>query len=349
MRVVATNLATGEETVFSDGDLKTAIRASLAVPGVFTPVHYRGELFIDGGWTNLLPVDHLLEFEPDHIVAVRLGELAGAGELESAPAVLDQASQILRHRRVTENLAYADVVINPDVSDFTVASFGAATELIEQGRQAARAVAPRLRGLKELVTASAESRGEAGGSRAQDYVLSQRLISPASEVELSVQKIGFSRDAPPEAEQAELRKAVIGETTTQQIRDAVYSFHGTGDYRFVTYALQPLDDAEGHILDVDMQRKERVATEVRGGFAYQSDLWTSTAPGFMAHGNLLVRDIWKLGSRWSTSVWLGEVLSASTDFRYPLGRNSAATAALYNVNRLVRFYEERRVTSVYSV
>jgi hypothetical protein len=48
-------------------------------------------------------------------------------------------------------------------------------------------------------------------------------------------------------------------------------------------------------------------------------------------------------------VWLGEVLSASTQFRYPLGGDSAATAALYSVNELIRFYEERRVTSVYSV
>ena len=349
LRVIATNLRTGEEKVFSDGDLKTAIRASLAVPGVFTPVHYRGEAFIDGGWANLLPVDRLLEFEPDYIIAVRLGELASADELESAPAVLDQASQILRHRRLRENLAYADVVINPDVSDFTVASFGAATALIERGRQAARAVAPGLSRLEEQVSASAESRGASGGSRAQDYVLSQRLISPASERELAVEEIVFSRDAPPEAEQAELRTAVIGETTTKRVRDAVYSFYGTGDYRHVSYTLQPVDDTDGHILDVDMQVKERVATEVQGGFAYQSDLWTSTAPGFTAFGNLLLRDIWKLGSRWSTSVWLGEVLSASTHFRYPLGGNSAATAALYNVNQLVRFYEERRVTSVYSV
>jgi NTE family protein len=368
LRVVATNLVTGEEMVFAEGDLKTAVRASMAVPGAFTPVDYRGDIYIDGGWTNSLPVDRLSPFEPTHVIAVRLGTLASADELQSAPAVLDQSSQILRHQRITGNLEHADIVISPDVSAYTAASFDAALELVEIGREAAKASSEALQTLADRFASGEERQSDqseigAGGS-------------PSAEQDIYVDRITFSEDAPTAATASVIRTSLMGRTTTHEIRERVYQVYESGEYRFVTYRIlpsakgastngsatdgradgradsepaneTPSDRAESYTIDIQLALKARRTTLLQAGFSFRSDLWSATAVGFMSHWNWLLRDIAVPGSRWSTSVWVGESFSAATAFRYPLGPSSAITASVFSLNRLIRFYEGRHVSSVY--
>lgn len=54
---VATDILTGEEVIFTEGDIVTAVRASIAIPGIFTPVKYGKKLLVDGGVVNPLPVN----------------------------------------------------------------------------------------------------------------------------------------------------------------------------------------------------------------------------------------------------------------------------------------------------
>src|SRR5438270_3329118 len=60
LRVIATDLATGEEAVFSKGPLKPALLASCTLPGLYRPVEHDGRLLIDGGVVNNVPVSHAL-------------------------------------------------------------------------------------------------------------------------------------------------------------------------------------------------------------------------------------------------------------------------------------------------
>ncbi|MFV1995421.1 MAG: patatin-like phospholipase family protein [Verrucomicrobiales bacterium] len=68
--VVATNLVTLQRRVFSEGDVATAVHASIAVPGVCVPVEIDGELYSDGGISEPLPVSVLRSCEVDHVIAV---------------------------------------------------------------------------------------------------------------------------------------------------------------------------------------------------------------------------------------------------------------------------------------
>jgi len=70
LRCVATDLRTGDPYVFSEGRLQPAIRASISVPGVFSPAKHEGKLLIDGGLVNPIPVDQLREMGADKIIAV---------------------------------------------------------------------------------------------------------------------------------------------------------------------------------------------------------------------------------------------------------------------------------------
>ena len=71
-RAVTTNLMTGEEVVISDGDLVEAIRASIAVPGIFTPARRGDDLLVDGGLVNPVPVSVCRTMGAERVIAVDL-------------------------------------------------------------------------------------------------------------------------------------------------------------------------------------------------------------------------------------------------------------------------------------
>ena len=75
---VATDLATGQEVWFRDGSLLDAIRASFALPGLFTPVHLEGRWLVDGGLVNPVPVSVCRALGADVVIAVNLnGDVVG--------------------------------------------------------------------------------------------------------------------------------------------------------------------------------------------------------------------------------------------------------------------------------
>jgi NTE family protein len=67
---VTTDLRTGAEIVLREGDVLEAIRASIAIPGLFTPQRWRGRLLVDGGLTNPLPVDVARQLGAQFVIAV---------------------------------------------------------------------------------------------------------------------------------------------------------------------------------------------------------------------------------------------------------------------------------------
>ncbi|MCC5843092.1 MAG: patatin-like phospholipase family protein [Verrucomicrobia bacterium] len=69
-RCIAANLKTGEEVVFSEGPVHPAIRASISIPGIFTPAKSGGQFLVDGGLVNPIPVDQLLEMGATRTLAV---------------------------------------------------------------------------------------------------------------------------------------------------------------------------------------------------------------------------------------------------------------------------------------
>ena len=69
---VCTDLGTGCEVMLRDGDLIEAIRASISVPGIFTPVRRNGSILVDGGLVNPVPVSVVRQMGADFVIAVDL-------------------------------------------------------------------------------------------------------------------------------------------------------------------------------------------------------------------------------------------------------------------------------------
>lgn len=87
-RAVAADLRTGEEVVIDTGDVIAAVRASISIPGMFTPVAREGRLLVDGGTVNPVPVSVLSDMGADYTIAVNISaRFAGKDAPPPGPAM----------------------------------------------------------------------------------------------------------------------------------------------------------------------------------------------------------------------------------------------------------------------
>lgn len=106
-RIVACDLTTGEEIVFSRGPLKEILLASAALPGVFPPMHLDGRVLVDGGVVDAVPIWHALGSDIDEIYVLNV---SGGGLLKNMKSPLDvmtRAFSISRNLRFDVELRNA--------------------------------------------------------------------------------------------------------------------------------------------------------------------------------------------------------------------------------------------------
>ena len=144
-RALAVDFVTGEKVTFDGGSVADAMRASMAIPGVFSPAWNNGRWLLDGGVVQFLPVEPLLEFKPDFIIAVDLRQPRDPKKIPNLTDFAWESFDIATERDHQEQLALADVVIRPDLTGLSAADFNRANELIRRGEQAARKALPELR------------------------------------------------------------------------------------------------------------------------------------------------------------------------------------------------------------
>ncbi|MDR4988625.1 MAG: patatin-like phospholipase family protein [Bacteroidales bacterium] len=136
---VATDVETGEAVVMREGNLVSAVRASMAIPSVFTTVERDGFKLIDGGVVNNFPVSLAKEMGADFVIGVNVSQgLRPAEELQTPIDIIYQMGFYSDARNFSKNLADTDLYIEPDLEAFTAASFLHAEQIIEQGKRAAR-------------------------------------------------------------------------------------------------------------------------------------------------------------------------------------------------------------------
>lgn len=154
---VATDIVTNNEVDFRSGYLVRAMRASMAIPGVFTPVRMGDMVLIDGGLRNNYPADLARSMGADIIIGVTVqGEPLKADDIGDAATVLSQIIDINCMNKYAENIALSDVVMRVDVSGYSAASFtpAAIDTLIRRGAEEAARHRDDLMALKARIDGS---------------------------------------------------------------------------------------------------------------------------------------------------------------------------------------------------
>jgi NTE family protein len=136
---VATDMLSGEAVVLRDGPLAQAVRASMAIPGVFTPVEVNGRVLADGGMVENVPVETVRDMGTDAVIAVQLRTPPGTrAQLESITGVLSRAIDVMITQNENRSLAMAQAVVSVDTAGFSLSDYGRVNDLIKLGYTAAR-------------------------------------------------------------------------------------------------------------------------------------------------------------------------------------------------------------------
>lgn len=150
-RTVATDLESGKMVLFERGPLHTAIRASMAAPGVFAPIEVNGRLLSDGGLVRNLPVDIARSMGADIVIAVNIGTpLMPREQLQTLFNVSQQMVNILTEQNVEAQkslLQAQDVLIEPNLGNISFMDFARSAEASAVGEKAALAMRGKLAAL----------------------------------------------------------------------------------------------------------------------------------------------------------------------------------------------------------
>lgn len=133
-RAVATDWTTGHEIVFKRGSLYQAIRASISVPGFFSPVRRGDKLLIDGGITNPLPLDRVVRHADDLLVAVNVSGHDYSGQHKRRKAIDEWKQKNSVVMGLIKKLLPEDV--DPNINYFTLLSQAISISIAQNARRA---------------------------------------------------------------------------------------------------------------------------------------------------------------------------------------------------------------------
>ena len=312
---VATNLVSGHRVVLQKNvTLGKAMRASMSVPGAFAPVNLHGELLVDGGLVDNLPVQLARDMGADIIIAVNVGTpLFKRKEIDNVFAVLTQMVNLLTEQNVRKSLSELtkkDVLITPDLKDVTSADLEEGRRIIEIGLKAALAKDKRLKslGLKPEVYAKWQAKYHSLPTLPKDK------LYPIERVEVK----GLTTLNPEVA-----LKALDIETPTDMTRPdidmAARRLWGEGFFNGVNYTIEPGPNRT-NVLVFDTQQKSPRYSRFKVGGSIQTDFNQTHNYHFVLSHTLELVNSW--GADWHNEIELGEDPRLTTSFFQPLGPGS---------------------------
>jgi NTE family protein len=137
-RCVATDLISGKQVVFDRGEISSALRSTMSIPGAFTPVYDKDKVFVDGGLVNNLPTDVVRQMGADIVIAVHLETKdPDAKELQSLFTVLERSVRVVIAENELRGMAHADAVVSVDLSNFTATDYEKNDPIMQKGYETA--------------------------------------------------------------------------------------------------------------------------------------------------------------------------------------------------------------------
>jgi NTE family protein len=305
-RAVATDLVTGKPVVLSEGELARVMRASMSVPGAVDPVEIEGKLLVDGGLVDNLPVDAARAMGADIVIAVNLGTpLMNRDDLDSILSVTGQMINILTEQNVQASLASlkpTDILILPELGDYSAADFDHMPRTIPIGEAAARKVADRLAQLSL-------SPGEYAALRKRQRTVAAPDLRPVDEI-----RFAPLRRVNPEVLAAEMETKVGQPIDQAKLDRDMRRLYGTDDFEHVNYRF--LEEPGKRVLLVEAIERSWGPNYLRFGLGLSSDFRGD------AYWNLLgaYRMTWlnRLGAEWRTALQVGSTSLLYSELYQPL-------------------------------
>lgn len=321
-RCVATNMLDGDRVVLRDGSLAKAIRASMAIPGEFSPVDWNGQLLADGGMVENIPVEAAREMDADAVIAVDLRiPLGEKAELDSLTGVLSRALSVMILQNERRSLASANATVTVDTGKLSIEGYDHLPELIRLGYEAAVSQSATL--LPYAIKNDAEWRQYLAARYA-------RKRQPPQQVQI-VKVEGGDSD-----QDARIAQRLKADTTAPlnlpKLENQLTQIAGEGEFDRLGYEGFTEDGVPA--LRVTAHEKSYgppfvdLAVNVDGSGVAAFDFSAGTRITFM--------DVEHHGGEWRNDLLLGSSNLAATEFYQPLGNTRLFVAPYAYASKLPR-------------
>jgi NTE family protein len=305
-RCVATDLHRAEVVVFDSGWLAQALRATMAIPGVFSPAIVDGRALVDGGVLNNVPADIVRQTGlADRVIAVDVGaDLAAEKTSDSIFSVLGGALDVMMRSGTRRALESADIVVAPDLKGMQTYDFGRSADLIKRGYAAAEAHAA------ELLPYALGPEAYAAWASAREARRPKAKIVPS--------RVTVEGVSPGEAARiaARLRRHVGRPLDAGALDRDLLLLTGSGRYESATYRI---DDSRGASeLIVALRSPDHGPPFLALALDLQNTQSSTIAA--TVRGRVLLFDVAGRGSEGRVDIALGNTLAAAAEVFRPISR-----------------------------
>jgi len=227
---VATDVASGKAKIWHDGSLNLALRSTMSIPGLFTPVRTQGMVLADGGMRNNFPVDIARDMGADIVIGIDLSTSnLEAEKINNLGDILWQGIDMLAGDSFERNVRSVDVRIHPDLDGYNMLSFNevAIDTMFRRGYRAAEAAADELAAVRRKVGSDKRR------LQARPAVDLNRQPVVIGDIDI----VGVTAD---EADYIRSKLAVKAGTVIsyQMLEEDIARVFGEGTYDFVSYELR---------------------------------------------------------------------------------------------------------------
>ncbi len=305
---MGTDIVKGRRIEFKSGDLPTAMRASMSIPTLFTPVMIDSmTMVVDGGVMRNFPVQEVKDMGADIVIGVNVGftEKITPKKLRSLSDVLARTASIFGDYDTREQSKLVDILIEPDVKGYSVTGFNNVADIEKKGEDAARLVVDKLIALKDSLDA---------------YGLQAPVKTLKTEDSLYIEDIQIIGTKYTSKEFI-LRKSGLKSgvwITNKSLDAAVNNVFGTLYYDKITYKFKPEGDGYQLILDV----KEKPNGYLK--FALHYDNYYDVG----LNVNYTRRNLWIPATRFVTKIDIGKYPRLNAEYLKYMGLRQKLVASV---------------------
>ncbi|MGP5568457.1 patatin-like phospholipase family protein [Pseudomonas helleri] len=312
-RAVATDIVSGEKVVFRKGHLPQVIRASMSIPAVFAPVEINGQLLVDGGMVDNIPVDVAREMGVDLVIVVDIGTpLRGRKELNTVFDILNQSITLMTRSNSEVQLATLkpdDVLIKPSLASIGGTDFGRSEEIINAGYRATQILENRLASLRQPADAQLSI---ARSAEERTPVITAIKIENDSKIDDSVIRYY-------------IRQPVGEPLDLARLQRDMGTLYGLDYFDQVQYRV--VHKGQERTLVISARAKRSGTDYLRLGINLSDDMHGDSA--FNLGASYRVNGINRLGAEWLTRVQIGDKQELYSEFYQPLDAGSRFFVAPY--------------------
>ena len=312
-RAVATDIVNGEKVVFRKGHLPQVIRASMSIPAVFAPVEINGQLLVDGGMVDNIPVDVAREMGVDIVIVVDIGTpLRGRKQLNTVFDILNQSITLMTRSNSEVQLASLkpdDILIQPALASYGTTDFGRALDIINAGYRATQVMEKRLAGLRQSTDVQL---AEARTAEERTPVITAIKIENDSKIGDSVIRYY-------------IRQPVGEPLDLGRLQRDMGTLYGLDYFDQVQYRV--VHKGQERTLVISARGKRSGTDYLRLGLNLSDDMRGDSA--FNIGASYRINGINQLGAEWLTRVQLGDKQELYSEFYQPLDAGSRYFVAPY--------------------